>query len=83
MNTKQLKRGNELEKEIAVIKAAQAQLASPRKMENFWLHISAHQDGSGAFCNLIGANVAIEMLGVIRSELENQLAKREAEFKSL
>ena len=86
MNEKCLKRGTELSKEMAVIRTALGDLKDSqqaKKMERFWLHISAHKDGSGPFCDLIGANVAREVLDAVYAELQNQLVKREEEFADL
>jgi hypothetical protein len=86
MNEKSLKRGNELETEMRVIRAALKDLKTPPKKgerEAYWLYLSAHKDGSGPFCDLIGANVAIDVLDAVYAELQNQLAQREEEFAAL
>lgn len=87
MNEKSLKRGVELDKEMQVIKRALASIklatGEREKAEEYWLCVSAHKDGSGQFCDLIGANVANDVLDAIYAELQNQLAKREEEFSAL
>ena len=86
MDEKSLKRGTELSKEMAVIRKALGDLKDGqqvKKREQFWLHISAHKDGSGPFCDLIGANVASSVLDAVHEELQNQLVKREEEFADL
>jgi hypothetical protein len=87
VNEKQLKRGNELEKEIKVIRAAMESLKRPEKgggkRGDYNLHVSAFKDGSAPYCDLAGANVANDVLDAIYAELQNQLAVREEEFTAL
>lgn len=82
MNAEALKRGAQLDEEMRIINAALNNLANA-KVEPHWCVLSKHRDGSGWQADLIGANVAKDVVDAVYAELQNQLALREEEFAKL
>ena len=82
MDKFKLDRGNQLEKEIDILKTAEQSILNT-EIEDYWLIISKHKDGSGQICSLVGANVAKKVMDAVYAEIQNELALRKEEFEAL